>query len=169
MGSFSCNINLSKQVTTIGGRQFFLFSYRQLLNMVFPHTCEVTTVWRIFWLQHRWSHLEVFAVDPISGEGKFILQWNFMVLDINILLYNRSVHNIRIERLWVDITARLARHGQMHLLSSNLYMDLTSTIPITSGFCIIYFFQHSMNNYVFLQRHGTIIKFGFAMDQVVLL
>ena len=30
-----------------------------------------------------------------------------MVLDINILLYNRSVHNIRIERLWVDITAQI--------------------------------------------------------------
>ncbi len=31
----------------------------------------------------------------------------FYNLDINILFYNRSVHNVRIERLWVDITAQI--------------------------------------------------------------
>lgn len=31
----------------------------------------------------------------------------FYNLDINILFYNRSVHNVRIEHLWVDITAQI--------------------------------------------------------------
>jgi len=62
-----------RQATIIEGRQSLLCSYKQPINMVFLHACEVTMAWRIFWLRHGWNHSEGFAVDPISGEGKFNL------------------------------------------------------------------------------------------------
>ncbi len=43
----------------------------------------------------------------ISGEGEFYYRGSSIKLYINSLLYNRSVHNVRIERLWVDVTAQI--------------------------------------------------------------
>lgn len=63
---------------------------------------EATTAQKICELPNIWRHAEVWVEGRTSGEGtlafSFFLHIEFHVLD-------RSVHNVRIERLWCDLSS----------------------------------------------------------------
>lgn len=67
-------------------------------------------VLRTFGSQSIWRCSEGLAEDLIYGAGNLVLSIHKAkshIADRVVLQFHRSVHNIRIERLWVDVTAQV--------------------------------------------------------------
>jgi hypothetical protein len=72
--------------------------------MAFQSVCEVITALRTWQWQDGW--IRMLDKDHICGEGEASC---FVFRAALTLLETRSVHNVRIERLWVDFTQGVGR------------------------------------------------------------
>jgi hypothetical protein len=65
-------------------------------------------------------------VVHISGDGKFLLE---ISLYLTYLWLNSSIHNIRIERLWVDWTSGVGSKWKTFFQNLEVYDDLNIDLP----------------------------------------
>jgi hypothetical protein len=89
-----------------------------VFRVVYVVTMEV----RICSLQHIWKKGGGLGVGPTYGEGAFNSLQKTHKSDQSLL--SRSVHNIRIERLWVDVTAGFLRKWKDFFLDLELHEGL---------------------------------------------
>src|ERR1700679_4396839 len=93
-------------ITTTVVKLFLIYFLLHVLFMVFHHIFVETMVLKIYlWLLGWKNILVVNNKVHISGGGKKTCIRKCCHSE----LCHRSVHNIRIERLWVDVTAQVAR------------------------------------------------------------
>ncbi|KIM75586.1 hypothetical protein PILCRDRAFT_92035 [Piloderma croceum F 1598] len=78
-----------------------------LKSMVSLLASEGTMGLKTSWWPTGWKYIEVHTEALIFGAGMyhFIL---FVTLDQNLMCIDRSIHNVRIECLWVDVTVQVA-------------------------------------------------------------
>ena len=73
--------------------------------MAYPVVCVEITVRKIFELRNGWKTIEGWIVVHIYGAGKnHIVSIRSQRVCSLVWHYGRSVHNIRIERLWCNVT-----------------------------------------------------------------
>ena len=120
------------------------------LFMVFYHIFFETIVLKIYlWLLVWKKILAVNSKAHISGGGKKTCISKCHKYE----MHHRSVHNIRIEQLWIYITAQVGA------------MDWISIISTIFGLFIICFSTLSMCSWNFLHKVGTILSFKSKMAQ----
>lgn len=96
----------SEQVTTIVLKPSLTYFWTQLEFTVCHLAFGVTMERKIYQLQHGWRSIVVSVVVHIFGEGKRTFS-GLLLRFFCLNLFFRSVHNVRIERLWVDITVQV--------------------------------------------------------------
>ena len=92
----------SKLIPTIEQLPYLTYSFVQPLNMEYPTMSEATMGLRTCWSPIIWRMLAVLAA--ISGVGMSRPSCLFIALSFSHSKQQRSVHNTRIERLWVEVT-----------------------------------------------------------------
>jgi hypothetical protein len=88
--------------------------------MVFLQEFEVTTVSRTLKLLHGWKRSMGKEEDRTSGEGLYPC----VLLSRYQSFFYRSVHNVRIERLWGDVTAQIGSSWANAFTDLELYHGL---------------------------------------------
>lgn len=115
----------SGQVTTTGAALCYDSFSMQHKVMVFHLACGVTMGWKILRSRYGWKNTVGFAVGHISGAGAqfHCLTYSSGQLLIPIYIF-RSIHNVRIERLWVDVTAQVGATWSDHFTILELHHGL---------------------------------------------
>jgi hypothetical protein len=131
----------SRQVVTTVHKPFLICFWWVPVPLVCRAVFAVITGVRICLLQHIWKKFEALSVDPTYGEGAFNLLPR--ITPSQSRLY-RSVHNIRIERLWVDVTAGFGRKWKSFFQDLELYDGLDVELD-THIWLIHYLFLTEIN------------------------
>jgi hypothetical protein len=97
----------SRQATITVLRRFSDYSLtRPLPNMACPAVFVETMALKTYLSLRTWKRCVEWNVAHIFGEGTHSVD---LAMLCDLTMQNRSVHNIRIERLWVDVTAGFGR------------------------------------------------------------
>ena len=93
--------------------------------MACPVVFEVTMAPKTFLLLYIWKKCGVYTEDRTYGEGESSACPNSRrTLCADLILSSRSVHNIRIERLWVDLTANVGAKWKQFFQDLEAYDNL---------------------------------------------
>jgi hypothetical protein len=87
------------------------------------------------------------AVDHICGEGSWIYSTNTLLY--SDVLFHRSVHNVRIERLWADVTAQIGA----------TWSELFTILEIRHGLNINNVYHIWLLHYLFLRQLNEQLHF----------
>ena len=110
--------------------------------MEFHPASGVIMVSRIFYSPHGWSIIVVSGVAHIFGEG---MNLSSPIRFASFNLVDRSVHNVRIEQLWVDVTAQVGAYWAEFFIQLELQHGLDVN-NINHIWLLQYLFLQVINN-----------------------